>query len=87
MGEPQSEKRESWSPAHTQDLPADADGLLSRALLLGELEAAVELCLQEENFTDAILLAQVGSADLLKRTQKRYLAKRKSKISPVGPGT
>lgn len=64
-------------------LSADTDGLLSQALLLGELGSAVELCLKEERFADAIILAQAGGTDLLKQTQERYLAKRQTKISSV----
>lgn len=64
-------------------LPADTDGLLSQALLLGELGLAVELCLKEERFADAIILAQAGGADLLKQTQEYYLAKKKTRISSV----
>ncbi|XP_012517161.1 PREDICTED: protein transport protein Sec31B isoform X3 [Propithecus coquereli] len=61
----------------------DADGLLSQALLLGELGPAVELCLQKEHFADAIILAQAVGTDLLKQTQERYLAKKKTKISSL----
>ncbi|KAM5244325.1 protein transport protein Sec31B isoform 25-T32 [Hipposideros larvatus] len=61
----------------------DVDGLLSQALLLGELGPAVELCLKEERFADAIVLAHAGGADLLKRTQERYLAKEKTRISSL----
>nr|XP_055156016.1 protein transport protein Sec31B isoform X6 [Nyctereutes procyonoides] len=61
----------------------DADGLLSQALLLGELHPAVELCLKEERFADAIILAQAGGADLLKQTQEYYWAKRKTRISSL----
>ncbi|XP_059517083.1 protein transport protein Sec31B isoform X3 [Myotis daubentonii] len=61
----------------------DTDGLLSQALLLGELGPAVELCLKEERFADAIILAQAGGADLLKQTQERYLAKKKTRISSL----
>nr|XP_012294857.1 protein transport protein Sec31B isoform X12 [Aotus nancymaae] len=61
----------------------DVDGLLSQALLLGELGPAVELCLKEERFADAIILAQAGGAHLLKQTQERYLAKKKTKISSL----
>lgn len=68
-------------------LSADTDGLLSQALLLGELRSAVELCLKEERFADAIILAQAGDAELLKWTQERYLAKRKTKTSSVLPVT
>uniref|UniRef100_A0A8C8Z4M9 SEC31 homolog B, COPII coat complex component n=1 Tax=Prolemur simus TaxID=1328070 RepID=A0A8C8Z4M9_PROSS len=61
----------------------DADGLLSQALLLGELGPAVELCLQKERFADAIILAQAVGTGLLKQTQERYLAKKKTKISSL----
>nr|XP_055108004.1 protein transport protein Sec31B isoform X3 [Symphalangus syndactylus] len=61
----------------------DVDGLLSQALLLGELGPAVELCLKQERFADALILAQAGGADLLKQTQERYLAKKKTKISSL----
>uniref|UniRef100_A0A8C6H299 Protein transport protein Sec31A n=1 Tax=Mus spicilegus TaxID=10103 RepID=A0A8C6H299_MUSSI len=61
----------------------DTDGLLSQALLLGELRSAVELCLKEERFADAIILAQAGDAELLKWTQERYLAKRRTKTSSL----
>ncbi|KAM4851637.1 protein transport protein Sec31B [Thomomys bottae] len=61
----------------------DTDGLLSQALLLGELGPAVELCLKEERFAEAIILAQAGGANLLKRTQELYFAKRRTKISPL----
>lgn len=64
-------------------LPTDTDGLLSQALLLGELGPAVELCLKEERFADAIILAQAGGADLLKQTQECYWAKKKTRISSV----
>ncbi|XP_007938222.1 protein transport protein Sec31B [Orycteropus afer afer] len=61
----------------------DTDGLLSRALLLGELGPAVELCLKEERFADAIILAHAAGADLLKRAQECYLAKKKTIISSL----
>ncbi|XP_055280839.1 protein transport protein Sec31B isoform X9 [Moschus berezovskii] len=61
----------------------DTEGLLSRALLLGELGPAVELCLKEERFADAIILAQAGGSDLLKQAQERYLAKKKTRIAPL----
>jgi protein transport protein SEC31 len=76
---------EGLRQANLEGLPlsADTDGLLSQALLLGKLGLAVELCLKEERFADAIILAQAGGADLLKRTQERYLAKKRTKISSV----
>lgn len=59
----------------------DTDGLISQALLLGNFEGAVELCMRAERFADAIVLAIAGGENLLKETQKRYFAKRKTKLS------
>ncbi|XP_019411587.1 PREDICTED: protein transport protein Sec31B [Crocodylus porosus] len=59
----------------------DTDGLISQALLVGNFDGAVELCMRAERFADAIILAIAGGEKLLRETQKRYFAKRKSKVS------
>lgn len=64
-------------------MSVDTDGLISQALLLGNFEGAVELCMQAERFADAIILAIAGGENLLKDTQKRYFAKHKTKLSLV----
>lgn len=64
----------------------DTDGLISQALLLGNFEGAVELCMRAERFADAIILAIAGGENLLKETQKRYFAKRKTNLSMVSDG-
>lgn len=46
-------------------------GLLSKALLTGNLPLAVELCLKEKRYADAMILATQGGPDLLQRTQKK----------------
>ncbi|XP_043843257.1 protein transport protein Sec31B isoform X4 [Dromiciops gliroides] len=61
----------------------DTDGLLSQALLLGEIGHAVELCLKEERFADAIILAGAGGEQLLRKTQQRYFAQKKSRIASL----
>ncbi|NXX19758.1 SC31B protein, partial [Podargus strigoides] len=67
----------------TLEIPVteDMDGLISQAVLLGNFEGAVELCMRAERFADAIILAIAGGENLLKETQKRYFAKRKTKLS------
>uniref|UniRef100_A0A8C0FV98 Protein transport protein Sec31A n=1 Tax=Bubo bubo TaxID=30461 RepID=A0A8C0FV98_BUBBB len=55
--------------------------MTDQALLLGNFEAAVELCMRAERFADAIILAIAGGENLLKETQKRYFAKHKTKLS------
>jgi len=43
--------------------------------MLGQFQAAVELCLHEQRYTDALLLAHLGGQELLYTTQKRYFEK------------
>jgi hypothetical protein len=50
----------------------DAEGLICQALLLGNTEAAVELCLLNGRMADAIILAMTGGSNLLAKTQYRY---------------
>lgn len=51
----------------------DMDGLICESLLLGDVEAAVELCVEDARWADAIILAMTGGSELLARTQHRYL--------------
>lgn len=50
----------------------DSEGLICQALLLGNTEAAVELCLQNGRMADAIILAMTGGSDLLAKAQYHY---------------
>ncbi|TFY75915.1 hypothetical protein EWM64_g8098, partial [Hericium alpestre] len=55
--------------------PADeseTDALVTKALVVGDFESAVALCLSSDRFADAILLAVKGGPELLARTQKTY---------------
>ncbi len=59
--------------------PADGsetDHLVTKALVVGDFESAVSLCLSVERFADAILLAVKGGPELLARTQKAYFERR-----------
>lgn len=62
---------------------ADIDGLITQALLTGNFESAVDLCLHDNRMADAIILAIAGGQELLARTQKKYFAKSQSKITRV----
>ncbi|XP_027710424.1 protein transport protein Sec31A isoform X6 [Vombatus ursinus] len=59
----------------------DIDGLITQALLTGNFESAVDLCLHDNRMADAIILAIAGGQELLARTQKKYFAKTQSKIT------
>ncbi|KAJ7479966.1 hypothetical protein B0H11DRAFT_1863790 [Mycena galericulata] len=50
------------------------DRLITQALVLGDFESAVSLCLASSRFADAILLAVRGGPALLRRTQDAYFA-------------
>ena len=46
-------------------------GFLSRALLTGNIELAVELCLEHNRMADAIVLAMQGGPELMKHAQAK----------------
>ncbi|XP_076465161.1 protein transport protein Sec31A-like isoform X2 [Babylonia areolata] len=58
----------------------DTSGLMAQALLMGNFEAAVEMCLAEDKMAEAILLAIAGGPELLLRTQKKYFQRNKSNL-------
>ncbi|XP_016304202.1 protein transport protein Sec31A-like isoform X1 [Sinocyclocheilus anshuiensis] len=60
---------------------SDTDGLISQALLVGNFEAAVDLCLNDGRFAEAILLSISGGEELLKKTQQRYLHRQTNSVS------
>lgn len=76
---PSSIASENLKPTTFRIYPQDeseADRLLTRALVLGDFDSAVSLCLSADRFADALLLAVRGGADLLAKTQKAYFERR-----------
>ncbi|XP_019937726.2 protein transport protein Sec31A isoform X11 [Paralichthys olivaceus] len=61
----------------------DVDGLITQALLTGDFEGAVDLCLHDNRMADSIILAIAGGAELLEKTQKKYFTKAHSKITKL----
>ena len=57
---------------------SDVDRLVTKALVLGDFDSAVALCLSSGRFADAILLAVRGGPELLQRTQKAYFERQTS---------
>ncbi|KAL9852496.1 protein transport protein Sec31A isoform 5-T5 [Geothlypis trichas] len=75
---------EDLGPAKTTfniSVSGDVDGLITQALLTGNFESAVDLCLHDNRMADAIILAIAGGQELLSRTQEKYFAKMRSKIT------
>ncbi|XP_041086417.1 protein transport protein Sec31A-like isoform X8 [Polyodon spathula] len=62
-------------------ISGDVDGLITQALLTGDFEGAVDLCLHDNRMADAIILAIAGGQELLTKTQEKYFAKTQSKIT------
>ncbi|XP_013862446.1 protein transport protein Sec31A isoform X2 [Austrofundulus limnaeus] len=75
----------SHTPKETSNfkipVSCDTDGLISQALLVGNFEGAVDLCLNDGRYAEAILLSISGGEELLKKTQQKYLSKQKNSIS------
>ena len=51
---------------------AETEKLVTRALVLGDFESAVELCLSAGRYADAIIFAARGGPELFAKTQKAY---------------
>ncbi|XP_058054599.1 protein transport protein Sec31A [Anopheles bellator] len=61
----------------------DKEGLICEALLTGNLEAAVELCMQTGKTSEALILAMNGGSDLLAKVQYRYLRSSENYLSNI----
>ncbi|XP_075885802.1 protein transport protein Sec31A isoform X4 [Nelusetta ayraudi] len=85
---PVEEPNEVAAPTPAQSgvslsISKDLDGLITQALLTGDYEGAVELCLHDNRMADSIILAIAGGPELLEKTQKKYFAKTHSKITKL----
>nr|XP_046231965.1 protein transport protein Sec31A isoform X2 [Scatophagus argus] len=83
---PAQELAEAPASAHTGvslSISQDVDGLITQALLTGDFEGAVELCLHDNRMADSIILAIAGGTELLEKTQRKYFTKTQSKISKL----
>ena len=80
-GKGTEEKRERL-PGETVN--AEADDLIKKALLIGNFEAAVQCCLENNRLADALLLGTCGGEALWKSTLDTYLARQKGSKSYIG---
>ncbi|KAL9557965.1 hypothetical protein PS6_001549 [Mucor atramentarius] len=63
------------------DSSNETDRLITRSIVLGDFESAVNVCLASERYSDALLLAICGGSDLLARTQKTYFEHQSKKFA------
>ncbi|KAK6360257.1 protein transport protein S31 [Orbilia blumenaviensis] len=54
---------------------SDADKSITNALILGDFECAVDICISEDRLSDAFMLAVAGGEAALKKVQKAYFSK------------
>ncbi|KAL2131971.1 hypothetical protein VTI74DRAFT_4398 [Chaetomium olivicolor] len=54
-----------------------AEDQITRALIIGNFEKAVNICLKEDRIADAFVLANCGGKDLIDKVQAAYLAQKK----------
>ncbi|EEP81576.1 Sec31 protein [Uncinocarpus reesii 1704] len=54
---------------------SEADRAITRALLLGQFEKALEVCLQEDRMSDAFMVAVCGGKNCIEKVQEAYFSK------------
>jgi len=54
----------------------DADKRITKALILGQFERAVDICIKEDRLSDAFMLAVCGGEKCVEKVQKAYFTKR-----------
>ncbi|XP_011708304.1 PREDICTED: protein transport protein Sec31A isoform X1 [Wasmannia auropunctata] len=61
----------------------DEDGLITQAIISGNIEAAVSLCFTSKRYAEAIILSMAAGPDLLARTQCRYFSEHSSALNSL----
>ncbi|XP_012288447.1 protein transport protein Sec31A isoform X2 [Orussus abietinus] len=59
----------------------DEDGLITQAILIGDIEAAVSLCFASKRYADAMIISITGGPELLARSQRRYFAEHSGSLN------
>lgn len=54
---------------------SEADKSITRALLLGDFEKALDFCLKEDRMSDAFMIAIVGGQKCIEKAQEHYFSK------------
>ncbi|XP_011874105.1 PREDICTED: protein transport protein Sec31A isoform X2 [Vollenhovia emeryi] len=86
VAQEQSKKVSSNKPADSTyviNTSDDEDGLITQAILLGNIEAAVSLCFASKRYADAIILSMAAGPDLLARTQYKYFLEHSSALNSL----
>lgn len=62
--EPEVETKPSKVELNVEETSGSNEGLITQALLVGDLESAVELCVKDKHFTHALTLAAHAGQEL-----------------------
>ena len=54
---------------------------ITKALMLGQFENAMVICLKEDRFADALIIANCGGKELLEKAQSAYLSRKEPRPS------
>ncbi len=63
---------------------AEGEEDIQRALFVGNYDAAVEACFRAGRMADALLIANIGGAELYKKAMGRYMRKQPRPYMQVG---
>ncbi|KAF9989527.1 protein transport protein S31 [Mortierella antarctica] len=76
---PTESKPKPLSPFHIYPASdTDIDKKITRCIVAGDFDSAVNVCLHDGRLSDALVLAICGGPELLERTQKAYFERRAS---------
>lgn len=58
---------------------------IQKAIFVGNYDGAVDTCLKAGRLADALLIANIGGAELFKKTMQRYMRRNPRPYMAVGP--
>lgn len=65
------------NPFHLfSDKDSDSEKQITKALMLGQFEKAMTICLKEDRIADALIIANCGGKELLENAQSQYLSRK-----------
>lgn len=65
------------NPFHLfSDKDSDSEKQITKALMLGQFEKAMNICLKEDRIADALIIANCGGKELLEKVQSQYLSRK-----------
>ncbi|XP_037789138.1 protein transport protein Sec31A-like isoform X12 [Penaeus monodon] len=81
--EPEVETKPSKVELNVEETSGSNEGLITQALLVGDLESAVELCVKDKHFTHALTLAAHAGQELYAKTRDNVLKQVDGSLAPL----